>query len=222
MNKELIKRAFSEWKKATKADYARMNVDALGDCMSCVNAELGDKYGMESKGIWLKHWNYGMNAMSPIEKQESEYIAHDITKEQAEEVYRIFGKYFHVFPEQYNEGECFELFDKSDNVYMVSYPHELNGKTVMATYCYTNEDKANAWCEKLKSYGEDAKVELVKEGERTIKVESRRKTRKGGFEHYKRVLNVFPYSMLDEFMADDNTEFIIDNESGETLYSNAR
>lgn len=112
MNRENVKKAFREFRKIDSIDYAYMNVDRLGDCMSCVNSELAYQFGYESKGIWLKHWNHGMNASNPIEEQECLYIAHDITEGQAKELVRIFSKDFHVEPEQYDATKCFVLTEK--------------------------------------------------------------------------------------------------------------
>jgi hypothetical protein len=49
MNKELLKKTFREYKKASGVKYAITNPDGLGDCMSCVNYALCEKYGEDSK-----------------------------------------------------------------------------------------------------------------------------------------------------------------------------
>ena len=135
MNKELLQRTFREWKKAAGADYAITNPSRLGDCMSCVNYALLEKYGEESKGIWAKHWTSGMNKeldlSSPAVKEV--YIAHDLTKEQAEKFYEVFGEHFKVAPREYNPSKCFVLYDKDEDVYELSYEYTWNGKQFPAT-----------------------------------------------------------------------------------------
>lgn len=121
MNKELLKKTFREWKKAAKADYAITYPDNLGDCNSCVGYALCEKYGEESKGIFLKHWTHGMNADKPVEKVKSVYIAHDLTEEQAETVYQVFGQYYNILPEKYDPYKCFQLFEKDEPVYRIDY-----------------------------------------------------------------------------------------------------
>ena len=127
MNKELLKKTFREWKKAAKADYAITYPDSLGDCMSCVNWELAEKYGEESKGIFLKHWKYGMNGGDNVEKLTSVYIAHDLTEEQAETIYQVFGEHYNILPEKYDPTKCFELFEKETPVYEITF--RVDGNT---------------------------------------------------------------------------------------------
>lgn len=121
MNKELLKKTFREWKKAAKADYAITYPDSLGDCNSCVGASLCEKYGEESKGIFLKHWKYGMNGGDDVSKLHSVLLAHDLTEEQAETVYQVFGEHYNILPEKYDPYKCFELFEKETPVWKIAY-----------------------------------------------------------------------------------------------------
>lgn len=142
MNKELLKETFRAWKKSAKADYAITYPDSLGDCMSCVNAALCDKYGEESKGIFLKEWKHGMNRGRDVEYLKSVYIAHDITTVQAKVFYDIFGEHYKVFPKEYDPSKCFELFEKDMPVYVVSFTYSFNGTEYNAEDRYTDIEKA--------------------------------------------------------------------------------
>ncbi len=138
MNKELLKKTFREWKKAAKADYAITYPDNLGDCVSCVNWELAERYGEESKGIFLKHWNHGMNADSPLERVKSVYVAHDLTEEQAETIYQVFSQHYNILPEKYDPYKCFNLFEKDTPVFRVDYL--LDGKKCDCLVIGKNEE----------------------------------------------------------------------------------
>lgn len=210
MNKETIKKAFREWKKVTGADYALTSVDRFGWCMSDVNCELSFKYGEESKGIWLKHWNHGVNSSAPLEECDSALIAHDIDEEQAEAIYEVFGRYFHVLPEQYSPHTCFSLYEKTDNVYRVTYEDEWDGEKRTYHDFYANIEDATHHAEWLHGIGHDATLELYRPKEKTIKAEQRVNERTTSA--------VYPYSELERLMQDDSVNFIMDNETGETLY----
>ena len=142
MNKELLKETFRAWKKVAKANYAITYPDSLGDCMSCVNCALAEKYGEESKGIFLKEWRHGMNGGGDVEYLKSVYIAHDITEEQAKVFYDVFGEHYKVFPEEYNHSRCFELFEKDMPVYVVSFSYSFDGTEYNAEDRYTDIEKA--------------------------------------------------------------------------------
>lgn len=143
MNKEILKETFRAWKKAAKANYAITYPDSLGDCMSCVNYALAEKYGEESKGIFLKEWRHGMNGGSDVEYLKSVYIAHDITPEQAKVFYDVFGEHYKVFPKEYAPARCFQLFEKDMPVYIVSYTYTgFDGKEYRAEDRYTDIEKA--------------------------------------------------------------------------------
>lgn len=142
MNKELLKETFRAWKKAAKADYAITYPDSFGDCQSCVNYALAEKYGEESKGIFLKEWKHGMNRGRDVEYLKSVYIAHDITEEQAKVFYDVFGESYKVFPKEYAPARCFELFEKDMPVYVVSFTYSFNGTEYNAEDRYTDIEKA--------------------------------------------------------------------------------
>ena len=50
MNKANLDAVFSKIKTAANLDYAITDADNYGDCMSCVNYELAERFGVESKG----------------------------------------------------------------------------------------------------------------------------------------------------------------------------
>ena len=160
MNKELLKETFRAWKKAAKADYAITYPDALGDCQSCVNCALSEKYGKESKGIFLKEWKHGMNGGRGVEYLNSVYIAHDITEEQAEVFYDVFCEHYKVFPEEYNPYKCFELFEKDALVYIVSFSYSFNGTEYSAEDRYTNIEDAAKRFNHLYTSGEYKNVHI--------------------------------------------------------------
>lgn len=137
MNKEQLKATFRGFKKEAKADYAITAPDSLGDCMSCVNATLCDKYGEESKGIWAKAWKHGMNSGRDLAFCESVYIAHDLTEEQAAAFYKVFSKHYNITPLEYEPSKCFCLYEKHTNVYEVIHTEEWNGKEYTCSDTYT-------------------------------------------------------------------------------------
>ena len=147
MDKKMLQQAFREYKKATATagvgiDYAITNPDRLGDCQSCVNCALSEKYGEESKGVWVKEWTHGMNAGTGVEELDSVYIAHDLTEEQAAIFYSVLGENYNIPPTEYNPWECFELFEKNQEVWSVSYKEEWQGAVHEYSDAYTNLDKA--------------------------------------------------------------------------------
>lgn len=109
MNLQLVKKAFDEFKSVKGIDYSIIYTDEYGDCNTCVNAKLCDIYGEDSNGIYLKHWEEGMNEEEPIEELDTLFIAHDITEEQGKELYKIFSKYFVVEPKEYCSNKCYKI-----------------------------------------------------------------------------------------------------------------
>ena len=108
MNKRKLNTAFRIIQNAAKLDYAITNADAYGDCNSCVNYELCEQFGVESKGIWAKHWLKGMNKGCPWNELDNVYIAHDITEEQAKIMVGVFEAHGYVVePREYDERKCF-------------------------------------------------------------------------------------------------------------------
>lgn len=90
MNKKKLYYVFDLIKKETHMDYAIINTDDYGDCNTCVTDALIDTFGIDSKGIYLKHWTKGMNANGRISKLKGVRIAHNITEEQGEKMITIF------------------------------------------------------------------------------------------------------------------------------------
>lgn len=144
MDKELLKKTFREYKKAAGLAYAITNPDNLGDCMSCVNYALSEKYGEESKGIWAKHWHRGMNASGSLENAKQVWIAHDLDEELAAKFYEVFGKNYNITPSAYDPYKCFTLYEKDTEVYEISYTEFWNGKWNTRTdhYAYTDLESA--------------------------------------------------------------------------------
>ena len=116
MNKETLKEAFSEAKKAAALDFSITNPDRLGDCQSCVWSALCNKYGADSHGIWVKHWHHGVNRGEAIEDLTTVYIAHDLTEEQAKAVFAVLEKYYTITSGKYNPSKCITIKEKQFEV----------------------------------------------------------------------------------------------------------
>lgn len=86
MKRAEIEKLFEELKELAGLDYAITETDWYGDCQTCVMSEISMEYGTNVTGIWLKHWEEGMNAGGSIEEQDTIYIAHNLTDEQAEKI----------------------------------------------------------------------------------------------------------------------------------------
>lgn len=113
MNKRKLNKVFDKIKVAANMDYAITNADKYGDCNTCTNYALGCEFGMESKGIWAKHWLKGMNKGVPWKELKTLYIAHDITEEQANILIQVFEENgYDVEPKQYDETKCFKVTEK--------------------------------------------------------------------------------------------------------------
>lgn len=108
MNKIKLNRVFKEIKTKAKMDYAITNADEYGDCNTCVNYEIVEQFGEESKGIYTKHWLKGMNAGRSWKYLDRVYIAHDITEEQANVMVEVLeANGYAVEPRKYDECKCF-------------------------------------------------------------------------------------------------------------------
>ena len=108
MNKRKLNKVFEEIKAKSNMDYAITNTDDYGDCNTCVNCELADVFGEESKGIYVKHWTTGMNAGGPWKDLNDVYIGHDITEEQAKIMVEVLeANGYAVEPRVYDERKCF-------------------------------------------------------------------------------------------------------------------
>lgn len=108
MDKIKLNRVFKEIKTKAKMDYAVPTPDKYGDCNTCVNYELADVFGIDSKGIYAKHWTTGMNAGGPWKDIDDVYIGHDITEEQAKIMIEIFkANGYVVEPKEYDPSKAF-------------------------------------------------------------------------------------------------------------------
>lgn len=90
MDKKMLQRTFREYKKASGVAYAITNPDGLGDCQSCVNYALCEKYGEDSHGIYVKHWTRGMNGDYPLDHYVQPFTRRNI---RAEAKMNAFSKY---------------------------------------------------------------------------------------------------------------------------------
>lgn len=110
MNKEKLDAVFSEIQTTANLDYAVTDTDEYGDCNTCVNSELAFEFGVDSKGIYAKHWLTGMNAGCPWEELDYVYIGHDITEEQAKVMIAVLqGNGYEVGPTEYNPRAAFAI-----------------------------------------------------------------------------------------------------------------
>ena len=107
MIKEKLRVLFDELKEICELDYAVVDTDMYGDCTTCVNYELIQQYGLNSKGIFLKHWEYGMNAEKPLEEIDWAFIAHDLTHEQGVKMFNYLNERVTLENTSYNPRETF-------------------------------------------------------------------------------------------------------------------
>lgn len=110
MNKQKLNRVFKEIKTKANLDYAITNTDDYGDCNTCVNDALGRKFGLDSKGIYAKHWLKGMNKGGPWKTFNSVYVGHDLTEEQGKILIETFEKAgYDIEPKEYDESIAFKI-----------------------------------------------------------------------------------------------------------------
>lgn len=115
MNKNKLTETFTKIKKAAKMDYAVVNADEYGDCNTCVNYGLSDEFGIDSTGIYAKHWSHGMNKGRPWKELRGIFIAHDITKEQADIMIKIFEENgYEIEPKEYDVSKAFCVKEKEE------------------------------------------------------------------------------------------------------------
>lgn len=108
MDKIKLNRVFKEIKTKAKMDYAITNADDYGDCNTCVNYEIVEQFGEESKGIYTKHWLKGMNAGTSWKYLNQVYIGHDITEEQAKIMVEVLeANGYAVTPREYDSSKAF-------------------------------------------------------------------------------------------------------------------
>lgn len=113
MNTEKLNNLFNKIKTEVNLNYAIINTDDYGDCNTCVNDALCDKYGAKSKGIFVKHWMRGINAGDTLENLDFIFIAHDITEKQANKMVGILkNSGYEVEPETYCPSKCFKIWEK--------------------------------------------------------------------------------------------------------------
>ena len=108
MDKIKLNRVFKEIKTKAKMDYAVPTPDKYGDCNTCVNYELADVFGVDSKGIYAKHWTTGMNKGCPWKDLDDVYIGHDIIEEQAKIMIEVFeANGYDIQPKEYSPNKSF-------------------------------------------------------------------------------------------------------------------
>lgn len=108
MDKRKLNRVFAEIKKKAGLDYAEPTPDKWGDCNTFVDSILANEFGLDSKGIYAKHWTTGMNAGGPWSRLKDVYVGHHITPEQAEVLIAVFKENgYDISPEQYDPLKAF-------------------------------------------------------------------------------------------------------------------
>lgn len=110
MNKIKLDEVFEEIKTKANMDYAVTNTDDYGDCNACVNYTLSEEFGVESTGIYAKHWLEGMNEGCDWEELKELYIGHDITETQARIMIEVLeANGYDVEPKEYDESKAFRI-----------------------------------------------------------------------------------------------------------------
>ena len=110
MDKRKLNRVFKEVKIKANLDYAITNTDDYGDCNTCANCEIADEFGIDSKGIYAKHWLKGMNAGGAWKYLDKLYIGHDLTAEQGKILIDVFKANGYIIePEEYNPSRAFNI-----------------------------------------------------------------------------------------------------------------
>ena len=105
MERKELRKIFNEIKKEANLDFCLTQGTC---CQTCTWAEIVDKYGEESRGIWLKWFRNGANA-SRWEDNDCHYIAHDLTEKQKDIVYNILRKYFRV-EWDFSDSACIKIY----------------------------------------------------------------------------------------------------------------
>lgn len=115
MNKCKLIDTFTKIKNATKMDYAVVNTDDYGDCNTCVNYGLSDEFGIDSTGIYIKHWSHGMNRGKSWKELKGVFIAHDIKKEQADIMIKTLKENgYEIEPKEYDVSKAFLIKEKEE------------------------------------------------------------------------------------------------------------
>ena len=114
MDKRKLNRVFKEIKTKTNMDYAVTNADEYGDCNTCVNSELAFEFGIDSRGIYTKHWLTGMNKGCSWKELDHVYIGHDITEEQGKIMIEVLeANGYAVEPREYDPSRAFLIKEAS-------------------------------------------------------------------------------------------------------------
>ena len=128
MDKKMLQDTFREFKRVTSkagmgVDYAITNPDPYGSEGGDVCYSLEEKYGADAKGVWANHYNRGYNSHGSWDRATSVYINHDLTDVQVAIFYQVVGKNYNIIPkkEDFDEFTAFRLFEKSADVWTVSY-----------------------------------------------------------------------------------------------------
>ncbi len=110
MDKRKLNRVFKEVKTKANLDYAVTNADEYGDCNTCVNSELAFEFGVDSRGIYTKHWLKGMNKGEAWKYLDKVYIGHDLTEEQGKILIDVFkANGYSIEPEVYDPRRAFNI-----------------------------------------------------------------------------------------------------------------
>lgn len=107
MTKEQINNIFKEIKEKANLDFAYS--EALDDCSTCTWWEIANKHGKDSKGIWLKHFTFGVNKGEW--NTECNFIAHDLTKKQKNIVKNELEKHF-IVEWDLSDSQCILIKNK--------------------------------------------------------------------------------------------------------------
>lgn len=92
MTRQKLRFIFNKIKKEAELDFALTKGYCCG---TCTWAEIENEYGKNSKGIWLKWYDKGMNKTKWAD-EKTLYVAHDLTNKQKDIVYNILSHYFNI------------------------------------------------------------------------------------------------------------------------------
>ena len=131
MDKKMLQNTFREFKKATKSAGVGIDFALTNDKGDYLEA----KYGADATGIWT----------SDVEETDKVvYVNHDITTEQVDVFYSVFGENYNIVParENYSVGWAFQLFEKDTAVYAVTYKELWRDKVWERSDEFTDEKDA--------------------------------------------------------------------------------
>jgi len=114
MDVKRLKKVLKEIKDALGFDYALHKGFC---CTSCTNRILCEKYGDNSIGIWVKHFD-GDQGEPPISELDKLYIEYDLGNDNVEykkiEVFNILSKYYNV-DWDYSDKKCILIKEKVES-----------------------------------------------------------------------------------------------------------